>query len=73
MQRGAAAILRYFEENGLPHCCDRVHDILGGWSWSDVAARDGRKNETVRKEWSRCAEKVRCDFPEGIGLLAGWE
>jgi len=63
--------LEFFHATNAP-CRELAEFYFRGLDWQSVAARLGRSHEAVRKQWSRCVQRLKAVAPSNVGWLAIW-
>ena len=64
-------VLNFF---GTTNCADLARDYFESLNWDQVAEKLGSSHAAVRKQWSRCVEKLRSAVSKdpSLAVLADW-
>lgn len=71
VERIRFTVLEYFRVNEAP-CREVAEAYFDGQDWQSVAARMGRSHAAIRKQWSRCVQRLREAARRNPGWLADW-
>jgi RNA polymerase sigma factor (sigma-70 family) len=71
IERIRFTVMEYFRVNDVP-CREVAEAYFEGQDWLAVATRMGRSHAAIRKQWSRCVQRLREAARLNPGWLADW-
>lgn len=71
MDRIYFVVIAFFRKAKAP-CADLAEHYFSKVEWKELAERRGRTPAEVRKQWSRCTDRLRRAFGDDDGPLKWW-
>ncbi len=71
VERIRFTVLEYFRVHDAP-CREAAENYFAGMDWQSVAARLGKSHAAIRKQWSRCVQRLREAARKNPGWFAEW-